>query len=54
MFSIKDRVFASSYELVGQQLIFEISTAKIIQDKMQGVVNLAIINLQRVVLNKKP
>ena len=54
VFETHEVMLTSSYELQGNQLIFEVSSGKKIEDKKQDVTNYSILNLQRVVFKKTP
>jgi hypothetical protein len=52
VFETQGIFLTSSYELIGEQLIFEVSTGKKLEEENKGVTNYSVTSLQRVIFKK--
>jgi hypothetical protein len=52
VFETQGIFLTSSYELIGDQLIFEVSSGKKIEGENKGVTNYSVTSLQRVIFKK--
>jgi hypothetical protein len=52
LFETQGIFLTSSYELIGDQLIFEVSSGKKLEEENKGVTNYSVTSLQRVIFRK--
>ena len=52
MFETQGIFLTSSYELIGDQLIFEVSSGKKLEEENKAVTNYSVTSLQRVIFKK--
>jgi hypothetical protein len=52
VFEVQGITLTSTYEIVGKNLVFEVTSGKKLETSAQGITNFSVNNLQRVVLEK--
>ncbi len=52
VFEVQGVMLTATYELRGEELIFEVTSGKKLPDEKAGVVNYSVVNLQRAVLKR--
>ena len=53
-FEVQGNFLTSSYEMIGENLVFEISSGKRIEGDTEDVVSYSVLNVQKVVLTRRP